>query len=198
MSVALPTSPGPAATTPGYLDVGGVLRPILGGAHQKLNRLGDRFMIDVQMPPMPSAGIAMGWVADLVRASREGALFQWPQLGFDPGTPGAPLVNGGGQAGMTLSLKGMTPGYGVVKGQFLSIIVGGRRYLEMVTADATVGVHGTVTLAIAPMLRVSPPDNAPCEIAEPMIEGFLDGDERRWTVDVARHTGLSFSITEAK
>jgi hypothetical protein len=51
-------------------------------------------------------------------------------------------------------------------------------------------------LAINPMIRTSPADNAVTEFAEPMVEGFLSGNETMWTVDVARTVGLSFTITE--
>ena len=92
MSVLLPTDPAPAEATPSYLDWGGTLRPIFGGALQKLRRLGDRFALSVNMPPMLSAEDGMTWVARLITARGEGAILPWPQPGFDPGAPGAPKV----------------------------------------------------------------------------------------------------------
>lgn len=198
MSIALPTSPQPNAAVPSYLDWGGVLTPVFGGADQKLNRLGDRFALDVTMPEMRSADLGMGWVAKLILGQRQGVILPWPQPGFLPGTPGSPVVNGAGQAGSTLLLRGFAPRYAVRLGQFFSIVHGGRRYLHMAAADAAADADGNLSLAIAPMLRVSPANGAICEFAVPMIEGLLEGNTRDWNLTVAQTTGLSFRIKEAR
>lgn len=199
MSVALPLSPAPTEAEPTYLDWGGILRPIFGGSLQKLNRMGDRYAIDVTMPPMRMESTGRLWVADLILAQRQGAIFPWPQLDLVIGSPGAPVVDGTGQAGALINLRGFTAGYVVRKGQFFSIIHGGRRYLHMASAEMTAGGDGKIAaLPIAPMLRVQPSNGAICEFAAPKIEGFIEGDARSWTLNVARFTGLSFRIIEAK
>ncbi|CAM3282655.1 MULTISPECIES: hypothetical protein [Sphingomonas] len=197
MSIALPLSPSPSSSTPSYLDYGGTLRPIFGGAMQKLTRLGDRFAIEVTLPPLPYAETGMLWIARLIRAQRDGAIFPWPQPDFDTGAPGSPVVNGSGQSGSAINLRGLANGYTVKEGQFFSIIHGGRRYLEQAAATATVA-NGQLSLPITPMLRISPQNGAVVEIAKPMIEGLLDGDARSWSVDLARTVGLTFTITEMK
>lgn len=199
MSVMLPSSPAPVAAEPAYLDWGGTLRPIFGGAVQKLNRLGDRFALDVAMPPLRTEAQGREWVADLILGQRQGAMIEWPQPDLVIGAPGTPVVDGSGQAGSFLNLRGFAAGYGVRKGQFFSIVHGGRRYLHMATAAAVADGSGVIApLPIAPMLRMQPSDGAVCEFALPMIEGWLEGDSRSWTLDVARFTGLSFRISEAK
>ena len=198
MSVLLPTSPSPEDATPSYLDWGGTLRPIFGGALQKLRRLGDRFALSVTMPPMLNAENGMTWVARLSAARGEGAVMPWPQPGFDPGNPGAPNVAQAGQTGTLLLVSGFSTNYAIREGQAFSIVHGGRRYLHMVAADANAGSDGAVTLSIRPMLRVSPAAGAICEFAQPMIEGFLGGDEQCWSLATARTTGLSFSIQEVR
>lgn len=198
MSIALPLSPEPSDATPSYLDYGGTLRPIFGGAIQKLTRLGDRFAVEVTLPPLEYADLGMLWIARLIRAQREGAIMPWPQPGFSTGTPGNAVANGAGQAGSLLSMRGLAAGYTVKEGQYFSIIHGGRRYLHQSADTIAANGAGQIRLPIAPMLRINPQDGAVVEIAKPMIEGILDGDTRSWKLDVALDVGLTFMITEMK
>ena len=201
MSILLPTSPSPTdGTEPSYLDWGGTLRPIFGGALQKLRRMGDRFAIAVVMPPMFTAEDGMLWVARLIAARRAGgAVLPWPQPGFEPPPAGAPRVASAGQSGSLLTIEGFSPAdYLVREGQFFSIVHGGRRYLHQ-AAESRIAVDGRINgLAIQPMLRVSPANGSPCEFEVPKIEGMLGGDEQTWTPTTARTLGLSFSITETR
>lgn len=177
-------------------DYGGLLAPPLGGPVQKLNRLGNRFYLDVTLPPMTYAD-GMAWIAALIRAQTAGAIFPWPQPGLVIGPPGTPLVNGGSQLGTSLVMDGYLASYSVLAGQFFNIIHSGRRYLHLFAA-AGMASSGALTATIAPMLRVSPTDNDVIDISTPKIEGFLDGNERSWTISTARHVGLQFRITEAE
>jgi hypothetical protein len=198
MSILLPVSPQPTdGTTPAYLDYGGILRPILGGALQKLLRLGDRFAIDVVMPPMPTEAVGRVWISRLIQAQRQGAILRWPQLGFVVGNLGSPVVNGANQSGSTLVMRGFAAGYVIREGQFFSVIHGGRRYLIMSTSDVTVPANGVVGLPITPMMRFRASDGAIIE-ADPKIEGLLEGDSREWTLSAAMTVGLNFRITETK
>src|SRR3546814_9494938 len=54
MSIILPTTPGIRSATPSLISYGGLLSPSLGGAVQRLNRLGDRHALKVSLPPMRS------------------------------------------------------------------------------------------------------------------------------------------------
>ena len=198
MSIALPTSPAPTEPfAPSYIDYGGILRPVLGGADQKLNRLGNRFSAGFVLP-LVGPTVAQLWISRLIQAQSLGAIMRWRQPGFDPGTPGAALIDGNGQAGTTLAIKGMTAGYVIAEGQFFSIVHGGRRYLHVAGAAATVSGAGQVSLPIAPMLRIVPSTNDVCEFAQPKIEGFLEGNSREWTPSLAQLTGFSFKIGEAE
>ncbi|MDX3884024.1 MAG: hypothetical protein QHC65_06355 [Sphingomonas sp.] len=199
MSIMLPDAPGIRGAVPSLLDFGGVLTPPLGGAAQKLNRTGDRHKILVRLPPMRSEPKGRIYAARLRHAQREGAIIRFPQDGLIIGNPGAPVVDGAGQAGMVLNLRGFTAGYVVREGQFFSIIHGGRRYLYAARADMAAGEDGKMALPILPMLRVSPSDGAVCEFAAPMIEGFLDGGQVDW--ELLRQPFIQipdFTITEAE
>ena len=198
MSIILPTSPGPSDAVPSYLDWGGTLRPIFGGVLQKLLRLGDRFAIDINLPPLPNESSGRVWVANLMLAQRQGAVLSWPQPGLTVGLPGIPVVNGAGQAGSSIVLRGFTPGYTVRTGQFFSILHGGRRYLHFAAADVVASAQGAMLLPIGPMLRIRPGDGAVCEFAAPKIEGLLDGNTRDWSLSTAMTTGLTFRIMEMK
>ena len=197
MSVLFPSTPGPRAAVPAYLDWGAVLSSPLGGVDQKLNRLGDRFALDVTMPPMDSADDGAAWIAALIEGQKEGVIFPWPQ-GITISGSGALAVDGGGQAGTSLEVKSSTPGRKFLRGQFFSVIHGGRRYLHILTAAATADGAGSATFAVEPMLRVSYANNSVVEVDEPMIEGFLEGNAREWTLDMLMNVGLQFRIKEAE
>lgn len=197
MAVLIPSWPGPVSATPAYLDWGGVLSSPLGGADQKMNRLGDRFALDVTMPPMSSTDDGAAWVAALIQAQKEGALFPWPQ-GIDVAGSGALAVDGGSQGGTALAVKGSTPSRKFVRGQFFSVVHAGRRYLHILTAAVTAGGDGKATFQIEPMMRTEYANNAVIEVDVPMIEGFLEGNSRDWTLDVLMMVGLQFRIKETE
>jgi hypothetical protein len=197
MSIMIPSSPGPASAVPGYLDWGGVISSPLGGADQKLNRLGDRFTIDVTMNKMPTPEEGTAWVAALIQAQKEGAIFPFPQA-IDVDGSGDLEVDGANQAGTTLNIRAATPGRKFLRGQFLSVIHGGRRYLHILTAAATASGTGRAAFAVEPMMRTFYANGAQIEVDEPMIEGFLEGNRRDWTLDLAMNVGLQFRITEAE
>lgn len=193
MTIVLPTSPWPLTSSPRLISKRRDIEPDLGGPTQRVQRLGSRWAIDFELPPMDYVD-AMAWVSALVAADAEVVRMAVPQPGFDTGEPGSPRVNGGGQQGQTLNLDGFSA-YSAKAGQFFSIAHATGRHLHMVRQDQT-PVAGVVALAFRPMLRKSPADNTVIELQTPMIEGFLSGRETGWTVDFARTVGLSFTITE--
>lgn len=194
MALALPLSPAPRSATPRLMSRRRDLEPTFGGPVSRVQRLGARWALDVEMPPMLYVE-AMAWIAALTTADADTVLLNVPQPGFDAGSPGTPLVNGANQQGQLLNLDGFDP-YEAKAGQFFSIATAGRRFLYQVSANK-VAVAGAMNgLQFAPMIRRSPHDNAAVEFTAPMIEGFLSGREAGWTVDVARTVGLAFTITE--
>jgi hypothetical protein len=195
MSIALPSTPAPTTAVPRLLDFGILVTPPMGGPAQRVNRIGNRFAVDFTMPTLRAPNDRV-FVSRLLRGLSEGILIPFPQA-IDEGAPGAPAVDGAAQQGSTIKLKGFAVGYAVREGQFFSIIFGGRRYLHSATGDAAADGSGRMTLGIAPMLRVSPNDGATCEVAQPMIEGFLSGNAQEWTFRTDRLTDVGFTVTEA-
>lgn len=196
MAILLPADPVPQRWAVRALDWGGELVPLLGGETQRLNRLGDRFAIDVTLTPTQDAALAQAYISRLRRGRRDGALLPFPQLNLAIGAPGDVRVDGVGQAGSSLAVKGVSAGYAFREGQFFSLVSDGRRHLHSVSTAATAPGSGLLVLAIEPMLRVSPAANEVVEVAAPMIEGFVAGAEQGWTVDIAGTVGLSFTLTE--
>jgi hypothetical protein len=83
---------------------------------------------------------------------------------------GAPVVNGTGQVGDLLSIRGwVADAQAFLVGDWLSFLDDvGRRRLHQVTADAVADGDGIASVQIAPPLRRSPPDGAPVEITAPL------------------------------
>ena len=182
-AVTLPESRAIKVDKPRLLDWGGRLVPPLGGAVQTLNRLGTRWAVDVTIPLMRTEPDGRTWAAALAQAKVNGVAMWFRQDGLTIGVPaasGTPLVNGAGQSGTTLAVKGFRAGYPIRQGQFFSIYNGGRYYLHMATAVTVADGGGLASVPIFPMLRISPADNAACHFAKPMIQGSLAGNEQAW------------------
>ena len=195
-SIMLPTSPGAHGAKPMLISFGGVLTPFLGGPTQRINRLGTRWAMRFVMPPI-AAEQARYWVSALARGVDRGAIMRIPQ-DIDVGDPGTPLISAAVSAGTTLPLKGLPAGYAVKDGQFLSIIHAGQRYTHQFAADAIVSAGGTLDASIWPMIRVGLFVNDVVEIAEPMIEGWLDAQFEYDILSVPYVQLPDFTISERR
>jgi len=182
---------------PRLLDFGAIITPPLGGPAQRLNRLGSRFAIDVQAATSSSVEAGRILVARLMTGMTQGVLLRFPQ-DLKPCTSPDPVVDGAGQAGMTLNLRGWQAQAWAKEGQFFSLVHAGRRYVHFITAQAIAGADGTMAAAIYPPMRVTPADGDVCEFGEPMIEGFLSGNQLEWQLQNSAHVDVSFTVTEAE
>lgn len=193
--ITLPTTPAPNGIELSLLDYGAILRPPGGGAVQRVNRKGSRWRASVSLPPMLPAEARI-FISRLARAKFEGVRLELPLL-VDQGAPGAPVVNGAGQAGTTINLRGMTNGYVVAEGYWLSIVnAAGQHFLHCVTASVTVA-GGLAAVGIVPELRTSFADGATVHLVAPQIEGFVDGEEWSWAIPLDRFVRIEFPIEEA-
>lgn len=197
MPIALPSCPMPNDYQVLLRDFGTILTPFLGGPEQRINRLGTRFGLRLEMPGLDIDDGGMVYISKLLQARFQTALLPWPLLDFDPGDPGAPLIGAAVTAGTSIPIKGLTAGYQIKDGQFFSVIHAGKRYIYMFTGDYLVNSAGTVTANIFPMLRTPLSANDVLEIAVPMIEGFVSpGDEISWQIGLDNAREFSFSIME--
>ena len=193
--IDLPRTPGPVELDWRQIDFGGDLTPFLGGEAQRVNRNGNRFAVAVTLPPMTPADAA-AWVAALNDAVGSGVRWRVRQVEMVIGVPGAPVVNGAGQAGSTLAITGGQPRYTARRGLFFSLLSGGRRYLHLLTASTQLDASGAGTLAIVPRLRIEPENGDAVEIAQPIIEGKVSDGGFPWSISRARRVGITFTITE--
>lgn len=189
--LVLPTDPAPANMGIAMITAKNVLAPAFGDGEQELLRKGSRYALTFQMPPMRYV-TSMDW--DDLMAEGDTVVMKVHQPGFDTGAPGTPRVNGAGQSGSALVIDGLTNGYVIRKGQFLSVITQGRRFLYRAKASVTAS-GGAATVPLRTMLRFPPADNDVVEIAQPMIEGFVR-DLGEWSVGVDRLVGLQFTVRE--
>lgn len=181
-SILLPDKPGLSGAKIRLLDWGGKLTPWGGGVTQNLLRLGTRSGVEYKLPRMRSDPHGRVWGMKLREGKLSGVIVPFIQDGFRVGAPGSPVVDGAGQSGSTLSIRGFTSRYGIRYGQAFSLIHAGRRYLHFAAANAVVGADGKIVLPIFPMLRVLPGNAAVLEFAKPMLEGSLSGNEVAWDV----------------
>ena len=189
--LTLPTDPAPAKMAVAMVSAKNTLTPAFGGAEQELLRKGTRYALTFFMPVMTYVQ-SMDW--DDLMAEGDTVLMRVFQPGLVIPNPGAPLVKGAGQAGTSLVIDGLPNGYVIRKGQFLSVVSAGQRFLYRAKASAT-SVAGTATVPLRTMLRRPPNDNDVVEIAQPMIEGFVR-DLGEWAVGVDRLVGLQFTVRE--
>lgn len=177
------------------MDFGGLLTPSLGGASQRVNRMGNRYAIDIELPPLPEEPDGRLFTALLEQAMTQGAIFPVPQLAMKTLAAGSPVVGTAVTTGSSVALTGLTPNFMFRTGQFISFIHLGRRYLHRLTSTAYATQTGTVTIPIMPLLRTALSVGDVVEVEKPMIEGWIDIPS--WNVLTAPFTSTRFSITEA-
>lgn len=195
MSIALPTTPGARSFHLDLLDWGGELRPGLGGAVQRINRIGMRYALKVELPPLLSRTNGRIWSSKLTLAKQAGAIYNIPSDGMVIGNPGAPLVSAATSGGIVVPIKGMTPGYVVQEHQWISFYAFGRWFLHAMQAGTVDGSGNFVANLLTP-LRVPLALNNTTEISVPKIEGFLS-DPVGWDTMLEPYNSIGFTIGEA-
>lgn len=192
MSLILPTDPPPASMLVALVSTKNTLVPATGGDEQELQRKGSKYALTYSMPFITYVQ-SMDW-DDLMA---EGDLVQMLvyQPGFDTGSPGAPRVNGSGQAGTSLVVDGLTPNYVVRKGQFLNITTGSQIFLYRAKAEVVANSSGQASIPLRTLLRRPPADNDVINLADPVIEGFVR-DLGEWSVGIEHLVSLRFTVRE--
>jgi len=177
------------------IDKGFFQEAALGGPTERIDRAGSRYSVTVSAGPF-CQDEATRIVSKLLRAKSQGLRIPFP-LQWDQGSPGAPVVDGVGQTGRTVELRGFTPGYTAKEGYWLSIEdADGNHALYNVAATAR-AEDGTVTLAIEPELKRPYADGAKVHIAKPYIQGWMIADVN-WQSLVHMSVPINFSIVEKR
>lgn len=155
------------------LDFGFLQRPSSGAPAVRVSRPGSRFRVALSFPPMTEQ-IARRVLPRLKRAKREGLRVRWPVGRGGQGFPGNPVVDGNGQAGTSLEVRGLTPGYAAGIGYVLHIEEGatGERCIHELQQTTIAGGDGKAVFDIEPPLRLPFADGDTIELAAPTIEGW--------------------------
>lgn len=194
MSVILPSWPAPKEIVPRLFVTGGLQTTATESDDNWLDRLGSRYSVDFTMRPM-TYDQAAEW-SDL---EETGANVVMPlrQPGVEFVSAGSPTVDGSGQSGSNIALKGLTPYFVIRRRQWLPIITGGQRYCYRAKAEVIADASGDVVVPIRPMLRKPHLNNDVVEIDSPKIEGIATLSEDAWGIQASdRHIYLAFTIRE--
>ncbi len=190
--IELPVKPKPNRMSPMLLDQGQLLR---GASTLRVDRPGSRWRFKFAYPPMRQDQ-ADTFTAPLTRAKRAGIRIYLP-VRVHQGFPGSPVVDGAGQTGSTLSLRGLSTRYSARVGFWLTIVeADGTGYLHRVVQTTVADDSGDVTLQIEPPLRAPFADGATVHLGKPYIEGFLDGDIIGYDIEEAEFTNIAFEVEE--
>lgn len=190
--IELPDSPAPNGMEPELLDYGFVQR---GASSLRVDRPGSRYRITFSFPPMTPDN-SRKFIARLQRAKREGLRIDLPLL-VAQGVPGSPVVDGAGQAGSTIAVRGLTPHYAAKEGYWLTITaVDGTAYLHNVSEPSVADASGEAIFEIEPPLRAPFADGDEIEMGKPFVQGFVDGDSWGWQVPVNKLVALGFTLEE--
>jgi len=194
--IVLPTSPRPNRMDVDVLDFGTIQR---GASSLRVNRPGGRHRItftwptEIMRPPISS-----GFVALLKRGKRQGVRIPVLLPRSQPAA-GSPVVNGAGQSGTTLSVRGFTPSYAIGQDFWFTIVdASGVGYLHTVVEAATANGSGVASLQIEPPLRAPFADGAQVNITAPFVEGDLVGESFSYGFDSLRQVPLTITIEEQK
>lgn len=192
--IALPDSPAPNGMDWALLDRGYIQR---GASSLRVDQKGSRHRVALSYPPMVP-DVARKFVQRLKRAKSEGVRAKLPMI-VPQGIPGAPVVDGAGQQGLSLAVRGLTPGYLAKEGYWLCITAAdGSSCLYSVQEPVVAGSDGKATIELDVALRVPYADGARIEMARPWVEGFIDGETFDWFVSVDRLTTIQFTVEEYK
>lgn len=186
-----------ASVEPAFVDVGATVRGGTSGTGIRVDRPGGHYRAAVTI----GIGTALqrrSLVSDLVRGKQEGIRMPYPLQGVNQSGSGVVVMDGADQAGRIINLRGVTPGYSVHKGFWLSIVdAAGQHYLHNVFTGATAGSDGKMALVLAEHLRVPFADGAGVYLDQPMIEGDVAGSEQSWQlVRGDKLIGIQFTIEE--
>lgn len=196
MIISLPDTIRPNRMTVDTLDFGFTQR---GAASIRVDRPGGRYRITFIWPREPMVPPTSGrYIAALKRGKRQGVrvtlLLPAPQ-----GAPGSPVVDGAGQSGSSIAVRGLTPNYTAREDYWLTIIeADGTAYLHSVYESVRANALGEATIEIEPPLRAPFADGDTIELGQPFIEGELLGETFSYAFEEQRRVPLTVTIEEYK
>lgn len=206
MTVTLPTWPGPKSASLRPVDAGSWQQATLGGDDVRLDRLGDRFALAVNLPPMKwhtidGVSAARIWAIRLARGMSEGVLMEVPQPDFDTaGFPPTVRVHTDTAAAQAIQVPVFDVPLGVVLPEGIMVTIRknatGRHYLHQLRATA-IGTGDKTMLSLWPRTRVGVAWGDDVLIGAPVIEGRIV-DPTPYEMDEIRTVGLAFEVQEIR
>lgn len=156
-------------------------------------RKGGRFRVACSYGPFhPEQGRVM--VSRLIAGKQEGIRIPFP-LQHSQGSPGSPLLSAAVTTGKVIQVDGLTPSYSCREGYWMSLVKDGQHYLHSVREGGR-AEDGTLSIMLNEMLRTDFADNTVVNLARPMIEGLVVGNEAEWSYSVDRMIPIQFEIKE--
>lgn len=198
MALTLPTCPRVREFFPRLVYSGNDIEPVSGPSARE-SRLGSKWAFDIELDTMEYAA-RMKWMR--LETETDTVLWPIPQPGIDTAGQGTPRVKGAGQAGNSILVDGITPGYTVQEGRWINIVTDSQRYTYNVTGDVTANGSGEALIGVLPILRWPHADNDVVELASPVLEGFVrrgsisGAIKNRYRRNAGVIDGLGFTITE--
>jgi hypothetical protein len=169
-------------------------RSATGSNRQKGLRKGSHYAYEFALEPLSHAE-ALDWL-DL-RNEADTVIVDVPRMGLEIGSPGATRVNGSGQAGTNLAIKGFTPSYAVRKGQaFNHIGSDGVRRIYVADADVIADGSGNATVPLETMLNWPPLNNDVIDFSDVRIEGFASVEKGSFLQDGNGWHHIRFTVEE--
>lgn len=95
-----------------------------------------------------------------------------------------------------MQIDGLTPGYEIKEGFWLSLVKDGQHYLHCVGTGATADGGGDASIELNELVRTDFADNTVVNLAEPQVEGLLVGDSWSFEYDVNRVIPIQFTLKE--
>lgn len=164
------------------------LNPLMGGPSQRVSRLADRWVLEVEMRTMDAR--QAGPIANALLLGLSETVTVPVHQGVDTSDYVDPTVSVYKAAGTNLEMTGINQAPFV--GQMFSIVKGGKRYLHRISA-----VTSNSNVTIFPALKTAIDVGDVLEFQNPKIEGFIEGNEQPLTIGLLANLGISFRIIEA-
>lgn len=190
--IDLPTFAVPGSFSGTFMDAGFTQRGVQSADY--VPRKGGRYKVGFAFGPYtPDQGRVM--VSRLIAGKQGGVRVELPLL-HSQGSPGSPVTTSA--TGRTLALSGLTPGYVILEGYWLSLVKAGQHYLHSVGVGATANGSGVATIELNELLRDTFASGTVVNLATPQVEGLIEGDEWSWQYSVDRVIPIEFVIEETR
>ena len=176
-----------------YVDAGFTQRGLQSAVY--IPRKGARYRMTFAYGPFGDPEQARVMQARLIQGKQRGLRVPLPLINSQ-GNPGAPFVNGAVVTGRVLPIKGLTPGYVVKEGYWLSIVIANQHYLHCVEIGGRADASGNLSITLAEMLREELGGNEVIHLSRPMVEGLVTADTVGAGFDANRAVPLEFIIEE--